>query len=139
MALAGNLTTVTVEDSDLTARFPTLLNYIPPDQTDWAAQIAEGKKEALRAFRTSKAQDPEFAQALEDDDWKSIIVDFTLWVVLKGFVQEDFRQLAREWRSEGLDRLGELLYRYDADLDGSLDDNSVLESDQRVSEVRLTR
>jgi hypothetical protein len=139
MALAGNITTVLPVSKDLETRFPILNRYLPPEQEDWSQQITAGQKEALRMFRLAKAQDPEYAQAEEDDDWKSIVCSLSLWIILRGFVQDEFRTLAQDWRQDGRKQMNDFLYRYDANLDGTLDDNSVTESAQRVGEVVLVR
>jgi hypothetical protein len=139
MALSGNITTIVPDSKDLETRFPILNRYLPKNQENWGDQITAGQKEALRVFRLAKSQDPEYAKAEADDDWKMIVCSFTLWIILRGFVQDEFRALAREWREDGLKQVNDFLYRYDADLDGVLDDNAVTEAAQRVGEVILQR
>ena len=140
MSVSGNITTVAILDANLEARFPTLDTYFPTGVEIWTIQIAEGKKDAETAFRVSKSQVPDRALAIDDNDWKRILVFFTLAVITRGLAPaEDWVAQSEDWRERAYNALSEFLYQYDDDDDGEIDEGNPAEDTQSVRDIQLRR
>ena len=122
MGVTGNITEVVINDTDLVARFPTLMDYLPAPQGDWALQIAVGKSDAEEAFRVAKSLDNDRVVAVNDEDWKAILVFFTLASITRAFSPPlEWLDEADRWREQGLARMSRFLFNYDWDDDGTID------------------
>jgi len=138
VAIAGNLTTITIDSEDLLARVPTLSRALPENQASWAPQITAGRADALEAFHVSKGHDPARAAAVDSGDWERILAFFALAVAYRGMGPE-FEERAALWQTQAEGALGRLLYRYDADDSGVLAEDAVDEEMQAAKEIQLER
>lgn len=140
MAVTGNIGTLSITDTDLIARFPTLSNALPPAQVDWSDQIAQGAVDAQAAFRVMHKQDVDRAKALADADWERILVFFTLALITRAFTpSSEWIDESDRWRDAGMQALSEFIYQYDEDDDGEIDTEDPAEARRRAGSVVLSR
>ena len=142
--LADNLTTVTVVDSDLLARIPSLdQRYLPPGAADFSPQIATGLEDALVRFESMTGRDPVWCLAVRAEAWKAIVVLSTLLVLLRASTDERSMQLAAGYETELATRFKLFRYQWDADQSGSIDDlvdaGGADEGGARAGEIELWR
>lgn len=134
----GNLSSLSITESDLEARMPLLSRFRDPRTADWTAQIAAGQIDALEAFRLGKNEDPQYVVPVSADAWKRVLVFFTLTLIFKGIPGEEARAIEDKWAGEGDKALQNLLYRVDRDESGAIED-VVEEGVRAFRDVVLTR
>jgi hypothetical protein len=135
----NNLTTLAVTDADLMTRFPRLgRRYLAAGVDTFAAQRDAAKAEALADFRAFTGKDPARCVPADPASWQRVLTLHTLILVMRGSTDEDSRVLAEGWDRERRQVLQDLLFSFDADGSGALED-LVSEAPQRVGEVRLWR
>lgn len=130
---------LSITAADLCAAYPKINDYLGA-RAAWTGQIAEGQRDAHRAFRSRRGHKPEFAVPEDADDWKSILADFTLVVIFRSFApQPEWLDAARDREAKAYNSVAGLQYRYDFDEDADLDDGDFDEARQAGREIRLVR
>ena len=136
MALAGNLTSLSIADADLEKYHLTIGHYQPTGQADFADQRSAGSQDALSAWAEANSEDPAYAVPVYAGSWTRILVYFTLAVIFEGTHGEQWRDDAIHWRQKGMDAIGSFRYQIDRDEDESLSGD---EEEERGIEIRMLR
>ena len=111
MSEAGSLSTISIAESDLLARVPSLSRLRDARAVDWSAQIVAGATDALVAFRQLQWQDPAWCVPDDAAAWKRILVFFTLAVIYQPMLGLEYEGEFEKWTKSGVDALGAMTYR----------------------------
>lgn len=139
MAIDGNITTITIDEADLEARFPQLDQYLATGQADWSGMIAAAVEEALEVFRRITGDDPEDVKTASDGQWRLVLIYTALKLVFEAQPGEAFRDREEHYALKASEMMNACVFLTDHDGDGEIDTENPAEAQQRANELVVLR